>query len=84
MAKTGSNKTAMLMSLGKERFKTKYFYDGSGRNTYVVQAPVEAEDGEPALVTKFVYTGDETYPTSSREYVKTWDANWDTTETDPS
>lgn len=84
MTKTGSNKTAILASLGKERFKTKYFYDVSGRNTYVVQAPVEAEDGDPALVTKFEYTNDETYPTSSREYVKTWQAAWDITETDPS
>lgn len=78
------NKAALLKTLKAELMKTKYFFDGSGRNTYIVQAPAAALNGAVALVTKFTYTGAEVVATSEVEYEGQWDSSWDVVQDTPS
>ncbi len=79
------SKTDLLRTQKHEMQKTRYFYDVSGRPSYVVQAAVDTADGGPALVTKFGYAdATATSVQSSREYKGEWSSAWDLTETTPS
>lgn len=78
------SKRSVLRTLKDELHKCRYFYDGDGRNTYVVQAARDARDGDLCLVTKYEYDGVSTRISSSREYEGQWDGDWDSTETEPS
>lgn len=74
---------ATLLTAGKQYMKTKYFYDGSDRCSYIVQASKDADDGEPAMVTKFTYVGATSQIEASTEYEGVWDEAWDIAEDTP-
>lgn len=79
------SKTAVLTTQFNELQKTRYFYDGNGRQTFMVQAARDVAHGGPALVTKFGYAdADSTQIESTREYEGTWDQAWDIEEETPS
>jgi hypothetical protein len=77
MAADKSN-TAILKSLMNTNTKTFTIFDGGGRAWKVYQAPSEAKDGTPCLLTEYIYTA----PMSSiilgtKEVESVWDGSWD-------
>lgn len=74
------DKAKIIKSLTHESMQTHYVYDGSNRNTYIYQAVTGTKNGGPCLVTKFSFTGANTYADGSVEYVGTWDATWEIAE----
>lgn len=79
------NKTSLLKTQINELRKTKYFYDATGRPSYIVEAKRDALNGDPCLVTKFSYTlVTDTAMAGSIEYQGTWNSSWDIAESTPS
>jgi len=72
------NKTSLLKSHLNEQMKTHIVYDGSIRPKYIFTAEIDAAEGDPCLVTEYVY-----HPTSTsdiihrQERVYKWKAVWD-------
>ena len=78
--------TELLKSLERQQLKQHIVLDAQLRNKFVFEAPVDAEDGEPCLVTEYVYLNPtEAIVIDRQERVYRWKAAWDGNYTfDPS
>lgn len=56
------SRSALLISLEGQLLKQHSVHDAQGRVVFLFEAPVNAKDGEPCLVTEYVYLS----PTSTQ------------------
>ena len=71
--------TELLKSHEKSQVKQHTVYDAAGRAQFVFTADIKANDGDPCLVTEYVYrspTSTQIYKRQERVYL--WKAIWDT------
>jgi len=73
-----NEKYAVLRTLLNEPSKTYIVFDGANRIWKVWQAPTDAINGTPALLTEYIYTS----PTSTvvqaeKEVLSVWDSSYD-------
>lgn len=78
MSEAVKTKTEMLKSHLNELVKNFIEFDVNNRMSKVYTAKSDAADGEPCMVTEYIYTG----PTSTtlkalKEGHSTWDSAWD-------
>lgn len=78
-----NKQSAALRTAEKQYMWTKYFHDGNGRCTYIVQAPRGSADGGKALVTKYTYVGITNTIDVTVEYEGAWDESWNVVEDTP-
>jgi hypothetical protein len=74
---TTENKRAHLISEAHEFVKQYIAYDGSSRAEYIYVAPVDATNGTPCSVTRYVYDGISSRVLKMKEYQSTWNSTWD-------
>lgn len=51
-------------------------YDGTNRMEYSYTAPADAQDGDPCLVTQYVYFSTSTRVIKMKESIGTWSSAW--------
>ena len=61
----------------QEAIKQYMTYDGNNRMEYVYVAIATAEDGDPCMVTQYVYDGLSNRVIKMKESLSTWQAAWD-------
>jgi len=70
--------TELLKSLEKQQLKQHIVHDASSRPQFIFEAPVDAVEGTPCLVTEYVYINPtETIIIDRQERVYRWKAVWD-------
>lgn len=62
----------------KEGVKQYIEYDIQNRMEYVYEAPADAIDGAPAIVTRYAYAGMSNRVVYMKEYLTAWDTAWET------
>ena len=72
------NPSLILSSLVGQNTKTHIEFDGNGRPEFVYQAVASAKDGEPCMVTQYVYTNiiGSTIK-ATKEANSVWQDTWD-------
>lgn len=71
-------KSDMLLSHGKELVKQYVQYDGQSRLSKVYTARTDAPNGEPCMVTEYIYTSNiSTTLLATKEGHSTWNSAWD-------
>jgi hypothetical protein len=67
-----------VAAMQKEAVKQHFVYDGLDRMTQHYMAPVDADDGDTALLTEYTYRPDpSTQVLAVKESLSTWDSSWD-------
>ena len=66
-----------VRGLISQAMKTHSTYDVRDRMTHYYEAPVDASDGEPCLLTRYQYIGDSVNMYGSIEELSSWDDTWD-------
>lgn len=73
-----STKHEILKSLEGQQLKQHIVHDSQSRAQFIFEAPVDAKDGEPCLVTELVYIdATETVVICKQERQYRWKAIWD-------
>ena len=73
-----STPTEILQTLERQQLKQHIVYDAEGREFLIFEAPIDAKDGEPCLVTEYRYSGpSSTRITGHQERQYRWKAAWD-------
>jgi hypothetical protein len=77
-----STKTEILKSLEKEQLKQHIVHDAQRRPQFIFEAPIGAVEGDPCLVTEYVYIDlTESIIIDRQERVYKWKAVWDSNYT---
>lgn len=71
-------KTEILKSLEGEQLKQHIVYDADIRPILIFEAPINTADGEPCLVTEYVYRTGENEVVSRQERQYRWKSVWET------
>lgn len=79
-------KTEILKSLERQQLKQHIVHDSQSRPQFIFEAPIDTKDGEPCLVTEYVYiNATESIVIDRQERQYRWKAVWDAGYTfDPS
>ena len=77
--KVANDKVVLLKSLEGQQLKQHIVHDASKRPIFIFEAPINARDGDPCLVTEYVYL-DPTEPIviSRQERQYRWKEVWET------
>lgn len=68
----------ILKSLDRQQLKQHIVHDSQQRVQFVFEAPVDARNGDPCLVTEYVYINStETIVISRQERQYRWKSAWD-------
>lgn len=71
--------TELLRSLEKQQLKQHIVHDAQNRPKFIFEAPVDAKNDDPCLVTELVYIdASESIVIKKQERVYRWKAAWDT------
>lgn len=69
--------TDRIKSQLNEARKAYYEYDGSDRLSKIYEAPIDAENGNTALITELTYDGVSLRIQKEKEYLGTWSSAYD-------
>lgn len=70
--------TELLKSLEKQQLKQHIVHDAQQRPQFIFEAPVSAKDGDPCLVTEYVYiNATEAIIIDRQERQYQWKSVWD-------
>lgn len=72
-----SNKYEFIKTGNSEYIKSYITYDGQSRMEYVYEARANAANGDPCLVTQYVYDGLSNRVTKMKETQGTWSSAYD-------
>ena len=74
-----SSKTEILKSLEGQQLKQHIVHDAQSRPQFIFEAPVDANDGDPCLVTELVYIdATESIVVKKQERQYRWKSVWET------
>lgn len=71
------NKSGYVKTHSLENIKQYIAYDGSNRMEYVYEARANAADGEPCLLTQYVYSGNTGRIIKMKETESVWSSAYD-------
>lgn len=77
MSDSFNKKSDHILSHMKEQVKIHVIYDGNQRQHLIYTAKRDAKNGDPCMVTEYVYDGITTRCTGFKENDAAWNSAWD-------
>lgn len=73
-----TDKTSLIKTSLNEYTKCHQEFDSQSRLEYLYTAGVQAQTGDPCMVTRYSYVGGTSYVSYMKEYEGTWNESWET------